>query len=574
MEENLKVRNITLARIGKVLQVNNAVDGIDFFAETVKELTANDDDPRIIIVNTNFAAMLACTLYDAGLYGPKYVYLWTGLTHPQPNSKYGPADCTGEMIAQIVRSVIIFNQGTPLNLKLNMTDAIGMSPKEYDKELKLRTGQPDMDLDAMWFPWRLSGYSPAVGAALVVEEVHKALKAKNDSLLNWVANSENFQTNSSFIHEMFKYHFEHFKYNGLGTYGNVEISRSTGVTGFYQMQQEDPTQWKTESFEIVPVATYDANTKEFKEMRPIKWLTFNGKAPFDSPKIVKQQDNFLPISTSAPLLTISAILAICNIGIIIKLALTKEGNWAIPFNFMIAFASLISLIFLPLLANVNDNKAAIYCMVGSVCLIVGQCLILLSLFGKLYISYVVFTKIQESKKKVKQTVNTEEANEMLKKAIKKRKQMLAIIVAMVSVTLILAIVWMAISPMTVINNEKSRDLSDYHPDIYIVHYTFDCSIEMNAVNEGFIFTLIALHLLFLINSLRIAFVANKVLINLVADVNHLRITIYIMATVMLAGGAVTWMMFSQDSYQIVSATSILNILIITMTTIFQIVNLF
>ena len=349
-----------MARIGKILQVNTII-GINFFQQTVNELVANDEDPRIIIVNTNFAAMLACTLYDAGLYGPKYVYIWTGLTHPQPNSKYGPESCTGEMIAEIVRSVIIFNLGTPLNLRLNMTDAVGMSPKAFDDELKSRIGNPAIDLDAMWFPWRSVGYSNFIGVALVVEQVHKALKAQNDSILNWVANSENFDKNSSFIHEMFKNHFQNFNYNGLGAYDNVEISKPTGVTGFWQMQQEDPSRWETESFDIVPVATFDANSKEYKEMAPI-----NGKVPFDSVRIIKRQLNFLPVSTSAPLLTISGLLAFVNIAIFLKLIIKqRKGDWTVPFVLMISLANLISLTFIPLLINVNVKL----CMVGSACLI-------------------------------------------------------------------------------------------------------------------------------------------------------------------------------------------------------------
>ena len=140
--------------------------------------------------------------------------------------------------------------------------------------------------------------------------------------------------------------------------------------------------------------------------------------------------------------------------------------------------------------------------------------------------------------------------------------------------LILTIVWMMLSPMTVVNKENSRVLLEYHPDIYIAYYRFGCSLDLNVDNRGFIFTLICLFLVFLVNSLRIAFVANKVLLQLVPDINMLRVTLYVMATISLAGGLVTWIMFSKESHQIVTATSILNILIVTMTTVLQAFHLF
>ena len=577
-----------MVRIGKILQVNTVI-GINFFKETVDEFVQSGDDPRIIIVNTNFAATLACTLYDAGLYGPKYVFLWTGLTHPQPNSPYGPPGCTGEMIAEIARSVIIFSHATPLNLHQNMTDALGMSPEGFEEELKLRIGRPDVNLDPMWFPWRSIGYNLIVGAALVVEEVHNTLKAKNDSILNWLANSDNFNNNGSFIHEMFKNKFQHFKYNGLETFGNVEISKPTAVTGFFQMQQKDPTQWTTESFEIVPVATYDANTKEFKEVGPMKWLTFDGNAPFDASEIIEQQQPLVPAATNVPLLTISAILIVTNLGIIFGFV-TKENDdnsqWSKPFNVIISVGNVVSLMFL--IPFTNGQNVNLLCMAGSVCLIVGQTLLLLGLFAKLQISNTVFTKPPETNKRLapsssstlkmsKSSQASQSANEikrLTKLAEKKRPKMIVLIAGATFITLTLAIVWVGIAPIKTEFIKTANEQSQFHPDVFIHYFSYACAMETDRLEtQCFIATLIILYLILLGGCLRISVVATKILKHLIDDINRLRLVIFFIATVILAGGAIVWMMFISNPLQFLTAVSILNILIVISTTWFQLVNI-
>ena len=477
------------------------------------------------------------------------------------------------MIAAICRSVIIFNVGTPFNLQLNMTDAVGMSPKAFDE---VKSGQPNFHLDPLWFPWRTVGYSPVVGAALVIDQIHEVLKTQNDSILNWVTSSDNFHKNSTFIHELFKWHFEQFKYNGLGTYDDDEISKSTGVTGFWQMQQEDPTQWTTESFEIVPVATYDADTKEFINLRQIKWLTFDGKVPFDAVKEIEKEEPLLPLATRTALLSLSLVLMVLSLGIIAHLFKKDSFTWNMKFERALSIANFISIMFNVLITNGTDVSAGSLCISASLCLISGQSLLFLSLLAKLHISFKVFTQLptkQSMRKKQESFLNNETITRLNDRCSEKQKRMFPFVSALFLISLIVAIIWLSLNPIETDRSVQSRQQSNYHPDIFIIHHSYTCSMEFTTTNQGFIFTLLCLHLISIIGCLRIAILANKVPRNLVGDIIRLRILTYAIATIEIAGGAVTWMMFSDDPYQLVTSVSILNIIIVTLTTIFQVINI-
>ena len=267
--------NISLAGVSKFpLEIGVPAD-LNYIDNAVRELAAMDN-PRIFVIISVLKSTMACFFHKHGLYGPDIVLLWPGDGYFTADDFSGVPNCTRSMVAEVLKSVIFFSDGSDFDLGKPVRDSLGLLPSEYEEHLKANLEKPEESWK--WFFWRRYCYSPIEATAHVLQRVDERLGLENDTIGNWMANSENFRRNPTFIENIMKEVLNNFEYEGLRT------NTLMGPAGFYQMQQYN------NKLKAVPVAAFYPDTERYEVIAPMKWQTLSGEAPLDRIHYIRIQE--------------------------------------------------------------------------------------------------------------------------------------------------------------------------------------------------------------------------------------------------------------------------------------------
>ena len=380
LEAKMSELNIKLAGTSKLF-ITELLPPVERFRLAVEELAAKE--PKGIIVNTNLGGWVACSLYNAGLFGPDIVYIWFGNSFFWPTTKLRLDNCTDQMIAEILKSTVFFSNGNPLNLQSNVSDVLGITPEVFETKLKERIVNPH--LTDVWFFWRGMCYSQAVGTLLALDQVDKHLRQNyNDSLINWTSSSENYQTRPGFITELINDHFNKLHYRGIHSFEDHGITNEIGLTGFFQMQLVDPGKENSTDFKVVPVAFLNAFKKpwQLELLQPLKWRTIDNQPPLDSIRVITALVPLVNIGVTSVFLTLSALFLIFML-MYLSLVLKSSVNFYYIDLFPIVGSILIPMAVLLLPLSSVKEMVATQCMGSSLFVIVSLFLIATAFSSKL-----------------------------------------------------------------------------------------------------------------------------------------------------------------------------------------------
>ena len=280
MNRGLAKLNITLAGISKFANEIGKPVNLEYIDDAVGELAAMDN-PRIFVIISGSTAQLACFFHKHGLYGPDVVLLWHGNGYFNANDNPRVPNCTQSMLAEVLKSIIFFSDGSDFAMGKPVKDSLGLYPFEYDEYLKANLERPEEDWK--WFFWRRFCYSPIEATAHVIQKVDERLGLVNDTIGNWMANSDNYRRNASFIENIFKEELGQFEYEGLRT------NTLMGPAGFFQILED-----KNMNLKPVPVAAYYPDTQKYEVIKPVKWQTLNGQPPLDRIHYNHIRQNLVP----------------------------------------------------------------------------------------------------------------------------------------------------------------------------------------------------------------------------------------------------------------------------------------
>ena len=290
--------NISMAGVSKFPYESGKPTNLEYMDKAVGELAAMDN-PRVIVVFTIFKSTMACFLFKHGLYGPDIVLLWPGDGYFTEKDNPGVPNCNQRMVTEVLKSVIFFSDGSDFTLGKPVKDSLGLYPFEYERYLKANLEKPEESWK--WFFWRRYCYSPIEATAHVLQKVDERLGLANDTIGNWMANSENFRRNPGFIETIMKEVLNDFEYEGLRT------NTLMGPAGFFQMQQNSESGLKP-----VPVAAFNPSSGKYEILAPLQWLTANGDAPWDRIHFVNIHEPLVKRHTIGILIGILVYFSINN----------------------------------------------------------------------------------------------------------------------------------------------------------------------------------------------------------------------------------------------------------------------
>ena len=393
----LTALNVSVGGSSKVTMADiTSIPDYKYYLEGAMDLKSKN--ARIVNVLVTFPTLMACALYDAGMFGQKYVFLWETAALFQSNDPIKPPNCTEHKLAEILRSSIFITQAKPINLDPGFVDEIGMTPSKYDQLMQQKLNDTNAYARRSWFQWRAMFYSQLVGTALVLDETEKILQSSGSNISAWLTDGENFQTNGSFIRNLLHDQFSQFKYKGLNTYGNNCITEPVAQVGFHQMQQENVALDSATSFHPVPVAWYPGAPSELVMLEPLKWNNKDNKIPADSVSITVVWTPLLLDPRKYSILTLSTIhlgLVFCITGVqILRMVMvpvfqSEYHTFSFKFNFAIAFGNACSAIYIIILSKV-DFPSPQSCSVALVLFIMSQWMVNAALLAKLAIAREVF----------------------------------------------------------------------------------------------------------------------------------------------------------------------------------------
>ena len=188
--------NISMAGVAKFPLEIGVPANLEYIDNAVRELAAMDN-PRVFVIISILKSTTACYFHKHGLYGPDIVLLWPGDGYFTENDFPGVPGCTKAMLAEVLKSVIFFSDGSDFTLGKPVKDSLGLYPFEYERYLKANLEKPEESWK--WFFWRRYCYSPIEATAHVLQKVDERLGLANDTIGKWTANSENFRRNPGFI---------------------------------------------------------------------------------------------------------------------------------------------------------------------------------------------------------------------------------------------------------------------------------------------------------------------------------------------------------------------------------------
>ena len=570
--------NITVAGVTKYPSPDWSLPPAEYVNAAVKEL-ASKDNPRVIIVVNGLAVLAACQFYKYGLYGPDFVFLWPGEAYFNPNVYIRVPNCTAEMVAEVLKSVIFFSEGSSFALGLEEKDALGLLPSEYEQKLKAKLNHPEHVWS--WFNWRRFCYSPVQVSSFILQNIDERLQEEyNDTIGNWVASGENFRRNASFIEEIFKEEFNRYQFEGRS------LNKITSRTGFFQMQQiEGAKGYDASTFKAVAVASFDPETQTYQSHAPLKWRTFDGSAPFDRIHYVKIRLSLISTTNASILIALAVLIIMINLISSIVLGIKSKCQ----FSSIIAVGNVFSMLFVCCLIGSTMTRGKDSSSLGtiaSVCLITGQFLANLSFAIKIQRAISQQKTVRrgqwkpnsnnESHLKSKTSVNSSVSVEKPSQRISGNHGLdtgsihyfALFIFVLVE---ILTIIWFSWQPLTNVIVDIGEFPSKHHRSIVNVHFTEACHLPIESmVSKVFLGIVISIYGILQLRLLQLAIFARKITNEMFADIFHLKLSIGVSISVTFLGGLVTWLIYSANPADLYQAVAIIALIIVSSNTSFVI----
>ena len=601
LSQDLKTNNISITASCKVTRTDNTtVKDYPNYLNAAKELSTKGT--RIFIILTGFPTLVACALYDTGMFGPKFVFLWEGVVYFQSNDEMKPENCTEHKLAEILRSSIFITQATPMNFEPDFQDEIGMTPGKFDLLMMAKmlnnSSQQEPDERKTWFQWRATFYSQLVGTVLVVNRTNeKLVKLFGSNISEWLTTSENFQNNASFIRNLLHQEFSHFKYKGLNTFGTDPITKQIVTVGFHQMQQQQNGDFRLDNsssaLKPVPVAIYKESSvpDDLLMVEPFQWKTRGNKIPTDSVEKVTKFLPFLPPVTKYSILGLSIFALFLSIVTAIVQVKRIKFNPNPPtnqeqstrkFNILhcvgIGFAAIFNMII-----TLTDFPSQLSYSAALVVLIFSQWLLNSAILTKLEIARQLFDEFQilrrNAGKSILKRLNRRHVRHFYRTrfqlqqptSIVSRTELYCFkfIITSTLIFSIAVIVWLIIDPISMEEITISNRLqTDQDGDFFIEEKTTICHLNQRTANAFFIVFIVPFSIL-LIRIMQVGYMAKYIGRILVPEISNLRSTAYLTASITLLGIVAILLLFTSSPWQTVTATLALILVIIFINLVFQ-----
>ena len=591
VSKGLQQFNITVGGSGKVTWTSTAsIPEYKYYLEAASDLKSRN--ARIVIILSSFPPLMACSLYDVGMYGPKYVYIFEGVLYFQSNDqmRFIEPTCTQHKLAEILRSSIFISQATPMNLDLDFVSQLGMTPRTFDELMKKGLDDENAHARKTWFQWRANFYSQLVGTALVLQSVDLKLKSLGSTIGQWLTDGDNFQTNASFIRNLLHNEFSHFKYKGINTYGKDYITKPVLEAGFQQMQQQNLSSDSPSSFTPVSVAFYPGITGELTMMKPFQWKTKNNKIPVASISEIETWVSLLPPLSKYIIFSLSVITLIIVCGLSTFLIVGKNQSTDVNFNLTIAIGNGLASIFIIILTIV-DFPSPISCSVASVFLITSQWIVNCSVLIKLELARAQFdnnkrkasrpsnvsgknNKLTSSSITVgtgsarsstsfvgRNSLQIPESDQVQSQQINlKKKRSLQIVTVLTLIFGLMAIIWFIVDPMKARKVFIRSQMND-EDDIYLEEVSKTC-VQSEATFTAFLIVFTSPFALLLIRMIQIGFCTKHIKDNVIPKITIMRTTAYAVASISMFGVATIILLFASQPVQLLTAILALVLIIV------------
>ena len=414
-------------------------------------------------------------------------------------------------------------------------------------------------------------YSQTVLTLQVLDQVEKHLQEHfNDSLENWITTSENFKRNPKFLSQLMNEHFENVRYRGIHSFENQKISNVNGSTSYFQMVPRDRKSLKANNFKAVPVGYLNVSESpwKFKTENSIKWRTLDNKPPLDRILTEKSSVPLVHNGIGYVLIAIS-ILTIVFLGIFMIVAIKDKDNY-LKYGYVLKldllFVSGLGLLAISASAlpyNSLQASAPVQSMISCFFLVIGVCLILMSMVSKLEIgSYALEESIrQDRKRQVNKKPKRPPANqtdvsanwELMEPFLNK---FLIITAIVTSLLLILVMVWFSIEPFEPYTVELGRHISPTNPSIIFMEEATTASFRNTDFSLGFLCTIALILLSLCLWTIKASVMTRKAASKLIADVQLVRVATYSVTILSALGAIVIGLLFSKRPNLIVAGSGV------------------
>ena len=365
--------NITVAYVAKLNYESQDEE------EMQKEFTMMKTyDPRIILSHVPSSTSIACWLHRTGFTGPQYVLITLAWLTLDPGyidiPVYWPW-CTKSMVLDVTESLIIFADG----LLADIGDDEGPSLDDFHQELMARISDAtETDVQDYFLPIY---YDRTYAIGLILNETEHILqRERNETLSDWLTNTENFQQNGSEIVKIIKRACLDFKMTGFkGHYqfkndsGQV-VSNSFLPVVLTQIVLFDRSDEENVDFDFINVAHHNIEEGHIlHEIAPLKWRTFDGLPPRDSLTIYKTKVPMIPIGTNVVLKIIASLLIIASLALGSFITAKKQPKCKLSLWFLIIGDCLLlsHCFFVPTSVDLSNSTTNILCFAISFAITIG-----------------------------------------------------------------------------------------------------------------------------------------------------------------------------------------------------------
>ena len=611
VSKGLQSLNLSITSSSKVIWSDSSFPPeYKYYLAAASELKVRN--ARIVVVLTVFPTLMACSLYDVGMYGPKYVYIFEGVMYFQSNDPMKAPNCTEHKLAEILRSTIFVTQAMPSNLHPEFVDELGMTTRKYEEKLKAKLNESNPNSWKTWFQWRATFYSQTVGTGLVLEKADKKLQSMGTSLGEWLTDGENFQRNGSFIRNLLHEELSNFKYKGLNTYGNQYITEPIQDVSFHQMQQKDLGSDSAASFEPAPVALYSRKSGRISMMKPFQWKTVRNKIPVDSVKKIERPVPLLPKSTKF----IAIGLAVVNLILIVASTIYQlfqlkncptqpkfiYFHHANKFNLAIGIGNVLTALFL-LILSIVDYPSSISCSIATVILIPSLWIVNAALLSKLEIANEVskLKRIQANSSGSRLNLNSRKpslqyrssGNQLsprqislgnvswsvatsllqMKDLLEKRKKNWKFLFGTASLVFVMSIIWLSVDPF---KEEKVflRSIENNQDDLHIEETSKTCVPSGRASFTAFVVVFLSPFMILLLRLVQVGFLTKHATISVVPEITILRAIPNLIFSISIFGTATIFLFYASHPVEILTAILAIILVVMSINVSFQVYSTF
>ena len=302
----LERNNVTISWYGKVSYMSEDAGEME---KTVAEMKSRD--PRIILIDGDSAASIACWLHKYGMYGPKYViffFYWAPIEAGGAVPDYVSSWCTGRMLSDVIKSSIFLGDTTKIEAFGFDTfiDSNGINGNEYMADLSARIINPDESPFWGFYPTYCYDMTLYVGS-LVEQILHGFENGTAESMLKLIETK---------IYQM-------ELVQGLkGDYGFQASTKqnSRGYTPITFSQVDVGPNFDEMNWRVVALYKSNDKTPLNVDVKSLKWP--NGRAPRDSDRVIKLEQSLVS-KVLYILLSIVAAVEIIALTAFTILALSK-----------------------------------------------------------------------------------------------------------------------------------------------------------------------------------------------------------------------------------------------------------